>query len=102
NSIDTLRTNPQWPDGVYSNGVLRSFSTMQLTGGDLNSNPGFGPGNLGSDYAMHVYGWVTPPESGDYRFFIRSDDGSELWLSSDDLPVGATLIAYETGCCQPF
>ena len=100
-SVDSLRNDPQFPDGVYTNGVLTNFSTFPITGGDLNNRPEFAASNLGSDYGIHVYGWVTPPASGSYRFFLRSDDASELWLSPDDTK-NATLIAYETGCCQAF
>jgi hypothetical protein len=100
-SVDSLKASPQFPHGVYTNGVLTNFSTMPLTGGDLNSNPAFGPFNLGSDYGIRLYGWITPPANGDYRFFIRSDDASELWLSPDSGTTTA-LIASEFGCCQAF
>lgn len=34
-------------------------------------------------FVSRLSGWVIPPVSGDYRFFIRADDGAQLWLSSD-------------------
>jgi hypothetical protein len=49
-----------------------------------------------------MYGWITPTESGNYTFFLRSDDASELWLSDDSSPDGVTLVAFETGCCDAF
>ena len=100
-TVDSLRNDPQYPNGVYTNVVLTNFSTMALTGGDLNSNPGFGPRNLGSDYGVRVYGWITPPKNGNYTFFLRSDDASELWLSGDESP-STTLIAFESACCEGF
>src|SRR6185503_14545567 len=74
-----------------------------LTGGDLNTQHGF-TGGLGENYGMRVYGWVTPKVSGNYTFFLRSDEASELWLSPDADPANLrkALIAYETGCCEPF
>jgi hypothetical protein len=101
-SVEALQASPRFPDGVYTNGVLTNFSTMPLTGGDLNGNPGFGPQNLGSDYGLKVYGWITPTVGGNYTFFLRSDDASQLWLSTSDDPATKEQIAVENGCCQPF
>ncbi|HMJ66118.1 MAG TPA: LamG-like jellyroll fold domain-containing protein, partial [Candidatus Binatia bacterium] len=101
-SVESLQSSSQFPDGVYTNGVLTNFSTMPLTGGDLNGNPGFGGQNLGSDYGIHIYGWVTPSVSGNYTFFLRSDDASQLWMSTDSDPANRSQIAVETGCCQAF
>jgi hypothetical protein len=58
-----------------------------------------GPNN---DYGGRISGWIVPPEGGDYEFFLRSDDASELWLSPDDNPANATKIAEELGCCGAF
>lgn len=38
--------------------------------------PGIGP----SDYSVRWTGTVTPPETGDYTFATRSDDGVRLWI----------------------
>lgn len=32
--------------------------------------------------------------AGDFQFAVSSDDNSELWLSSDDSPLNARLMAY--------
>jgi len=101
-NVEALTASPRFPNGVYTNGVLTNFSTMSLTAGDLNSNPGFGPQNLGSDYGIRVYGWITPTVPGNYTFFLRSDDASQLWLSPNADPAGKEQIAVEAGCCQVF
>ncbi len=31
---------------------------------------------------------------GDFQFAVSSDDNSEFWLSSDDSPLNARLLAY--------
>ncbi len=54
------------------------------------------------NYFGRLSGWIVPPSSGDYEFFIRSDDASQLYLSTDDKRENAELIAEETGCCDPF
>ncbi len=32
--------------------------------------------------------------AGDFQFAVSSDDNSEFWLSSDDSPLNARLLAY--------
>lgn len=62
------------------------------------------PGNYGDNYGAKVSGFFTPPASGNYYFFLRSDDASALYISSDDkvANLGADPIAFETGCCDAF
>lgn len=102
-SVDSLKSDTQYPDGVWTNRFLSNFTSMSVTtGGNLNNNPAFGL--LGDNYGAHVYGWITPEETASYRFFLRSDDASELWISSNSSsdPANMTQIAFETGCCDPF
>lgn len=54
------------------------------------------------NYGGRLSGWIVPAASGDYEFFIRSDDASQLLLSTDDTAANATVIAEETGCCGAF
>ena len=42
-------------------------------------------------------GWLTPPTTGSYTFWIASDDASELWLSNDHDPGNASLMCYVSG-----
>lgn len=35
---------------------------------------------------------LQAPETGDYRFFISSDDDSQLWVSTDEKKVNAKKI----------
>ena len=44
-------------------------------------------------YSTRVRGFLHPPQTGTYSFWIASDDGSELWLSKGETPDSATLIA---------
>jgi len=43
-----------------------------------------GPRNAGSDYGARIRGYLHPPVTGPYRFWIASDDTSELYLSLDE------------------
>jgi hypothetical protein len=67
---------------VYNNpsavATLSSFST---------------PPNDANNYGARVRGYVCPPQTGDYVFYISSDDNSELWLSTDERPINKRLIA---------
>ncbi len=51
------------------------------------------PVNLADKFGARMRGYVHPPASGAYTFWISSDDGSELWLSSDEIPAKKRLIA---------
>src|SRR5437867_1172945 len=54
-----------------------------------------GPVDILDNYGSRISGFVTPAETGNYVFFIASDDGGELWLSTDDNPTNKKLIAQE-------
>ena len=51
------------------------------------------PRNWGRFYLTRMRGWVRPPVSGQYTFWIASDNSSELWLSLDAAPSNARKIA---------
>lgn len=42
------------------------------------------PSAWGYNYIARVRGYLHPPTTGEYQFWIASDDSSELWLSSGD------------------
>lgn len=49
--------------------------------------------NVGSNYVRKVSGWVVPPKSGSYTFWIASDDESSLFLSTDHTSAKKESIA---------
>lgn len=51
----------------------------------------------GKDYGERLRGWFIAPESGAYRFWIASDDQSELWLSRDASAENKRVIARVQG-----
>jgi hypothetical protein len=51
---------------------------------------------------VRLSGFITPSESGDYEFMLRSDDAGQLFLSPDNSVANLALIAEETTCCGPF
>ena len=109
NPVSDLLNDLQYPNAPWTNAWIKEFSTMSITSGDLQNNSAFGTipwavasGSLGENYGDRIQGWLTPKETGNYTFFIRSDDGSQLFLSTDDKPDNATMIASEDTAGNPF
>jgi len=50
---------------------------------------------VGDRYGIRMKGWLAPPVSGSYRFWISSDDSGEFWLSTDDDPANMVLVCYQ-------
>jgi hypothetical protein len=49
--------------------------------------------DLSGDSGERIFGWFTPPASGNYVFFEASDDSSTLWLSTNSDPANVYQIA---------
>jgi len=52
------------------------------------------PTNVGDNYGSRMSGWLVPPVTGLYEFWIASDDQGEFYLSSDDDPANKARICY--------
>jgi hypothetical protein len=55
------------------------------------------PSNSGDQYGSRVRGYICPPQTGEYTFWISGDDSFELWLSTDENSANKQRIAYATG-----
>jgi hypothetical protein len=51
------------------------------------------PANWADNYGTRLRGYITAPVTGNYTFWIASDDNSELWLSINDNPANKLKIA---------
>jgi hypothetical protein len=63
--------------------------------------PSFSAGDLGANYGARWSALLAPPSTGDYTFWIASDDSSELWLSPDQEEAGLRLVARVDGYTEP-
>jgi len=79
--LPTLKANPKYPNSPDATEVLTGFS---WDGPDIDN------------YGARIHGWVYVPATGDYTFWLNTDDNGELWLSTDDDPGSAKLIALES------
>src|ERR1043166_1570217 len=52
--------------------------------------------NIAQNFSDELVGFFIPPTTGDYVFFCNSDDGAELYLSTDSSSINRRLIAQET------
>jgi hypothetical protein len=98
--VFNLQAAPNYPFAPNTNSTTTIFDSDQITGGDLNNNPLFGA--AGDNYGCSLSGWITPTVSGQYYFFIASDDASTLYLSTDSNPANAVVVANEPSCCHGF
>ena len=54
-----------------------------------------GPNNVGDNYGSRMKGWLVPPISGDYTFWISSNSDGEFWLSTNSDHANKVLVCYQ-------
>jgi hypothetical protein len=58
------------------------------------------PSNIGDNYGSRMKGWLVPPISGKYTFWIASDDNGEFWMSTDSDSVNKVRVCYQPGSAE--
>ncbi|MBL7143976.1 MAG: hypothetical protein ISS76_07070 [Phycisphaerae bacterium] len=84
-NLDTLKSHSKYPNNPDVTEVLTQFSS------DLDLD----------NYGGRIYGWLYVPATGDYTLWLCADNQGELWLSTDDDPGNAVLIANESTWAGP-
>ena len=79
---DNLRTNANFPDNPSTSTWLDSFQS---------------PSGRADNYGVRGRAFLSPPETGEYTFWVAGDDNCQLWLSTDTDPANATMIAQVEG-----
>jgi len=79
-SIADLTNNARFPDAPDMVGTVSTFET---------------PSDWGDNYGERLTGFLVPPTTGDYVFYVASDDQGALYLSPDAEPAHKVQIAWE-------
>ena len=85
-AVGALKTDTRYPDKPSRRDFLNSFEE---------------PTNWSGGYGTRIRGYLYPPKTGQYRFWIAADDSAELYLSLDDSPDQKDLIASLYFRCKP-
>ena len=59
------------------------------------------PAQFAEEFGARIRGYVHPPISGMYTFWVCSDDNAEVWLSSDETPATRRKICSLDGAAKP-
>ncbi|HET9744218.1 MAG TPA: PQQ-dependent sugar dehydrogenase [Chitinophagaceae bacterium] len=84
-AVSNLTSHPNYPNNPSSSGTLTVFET---------------PANMGNNIGVKVYGYICPPVTGNYVFWIASDESSELWLSTTTNVANKVKIAFNTSATK--
>jgi hypothetical protein len=86
-AVSDLTGNPTFPN----NPTVKYYTNSPF---ELRSNYGY-------NYGTRCRALLTPTVSGDYTFWIASDDAGELWFSPTSDVANKTLSAYLTSWAAP-
>ena len=81
-AIENLTTSPAYPNAPAATGYITQLETTR---------------NWAENYGTRIRGYLIPPQTGSYTFWIAGDDNCQLWLSPDARPQGVYLIAQVPG-----
>jgi hypothetical protein len=85
-SVSSLTSNVNYPNNPTSTILITSME---------------GTTNLAELFGARIAGYICAPITGNYSFWIASDDNSELWLSTDNQPTNKQKIAYHLSYTAP-
>lgn len=77
-SIANLTNDVSFPDNPAEKGTLAEFEA---------------PSGVADFYGQRVRGYLVPPQTGNYTFWIASDDQSQLFISTDSSPANKRMVA---------
>lgn len=89
------------PGGELSN-FTNSIRALQNADSISTIQGSVAPQNTADDFAARIRAYVTAPITGDYTFWISSDDDSQLYLSTDSSKLNREKIASVSGWVNPF
>ncbi len=84
-SLSSLQNDARFPDQPSGADVLTTLESIGWAG---SSAPGSAQ-NWGDSYGEQIRGFLVPPQSGTYRFYLSGDDQALFRLSTDADPANA-------------
>jgi hypothetical protein len=81
-ALSGLKSDPRYPSSPT---VTETVTRFSWDGPDTDN------------YGARISGWLYVPATGDYTFWLATDDQGELWLSTDDDSSNVNLIANIPG-----
>src|SRR6185436_220985 len=92
NTVAALTTHATYPNEPSESFRISRFDSREAYPDDTHEH-----------YGGRMRGLFLPPVTGTWRFYLRSDDPSELWFNANGPgATGKALIAFQTGCCNNF
>ncbi|MBK7374170.1 MAG: fibronectin type III domain-containing protein [Chitinophagaceae bacterium] len=80
-AVSNLTSNVNYPNNPSVTGTR---TTLEM------------PTNQGSNLGIRMYGYICPPTTGNYIFWIASDASGELWISTTSSSANKVRRAYNT------
>jgi hypothetical protein len=77
-----LITHTNYPDRPDGWNYLTNLPSLEM------------PPNWADNYGLRLRGYVHPPTTGDYTFWIAAKDDASLWLSPDEDPENKVQMAH--------
>ncbi|MCW1925827.1 DUF6288 domain-containing protein [Luteolibacter arcticus] len=85
-AVTDLTSQAKFPFNADSSGPITSAATTA---------------DYGEDYGQRITGWIKPTVTGNYRFYLTSDDNSELWLGTSEQAATKSRIHQLSGYTDP-
>jgi hypothetical protein len=83
-----LITHTNYPDRPDGWNYLTNLSSLEM------------PADWADNYGLRLRGYVHPPKTGDYIFWIAAKDDASLWLSPDEDPENKVQMAHSEGAAS--
>jgi len=59
------------------------------------------PSDRDENFGSRMSGWLVPPITADYEFWIASDDNGEFWLSTNSAPSNKVRVCRQPNFASP-
>jgi hypothetical protein len=87
-TVPDLTNNPAYPNNPSMTEYVSVLEQRRNFNGTVEAQ---------ENYGTHMYAQLLPPTTDSYNFYMSSDDGGAVYLSTDASPANNLLIASEPG-----